>query len=621
LGYYPSESNLLFGNTLNTTSAPHILPNEAGTLDGLLRARVALTPDGLACRYFDKTRNIWCDYSWQQLAAEVGRWQAMLQALGLKAGDRVALSLRNGPEWIFFDQAALGLGLVVVPLYTDDRADNLAYILEETRTKLLLLHDETRWQRVAHALGKHDHLQHILLLDGIIGNTADADRRLITTTHLLSDGTHPLLGIPRDPHALASIIYTSGTTGRPKGVMLSHFNMLAIADAALQLVDIERSDIFLSFLPLSHTLERTAGYYLPMMAGAAIAYARSIPQLAVDLQTIKPTVLISVPRIYERIYGRITQQLREGSVFKRWLFWLAVASGWHHFEREQGRCGWHPRLLLQPLLSRLVAHKLRSHLGGRLRLAISGGAALPPEIARLFIGLGITLLQGYGLTETSPVISVNTPNDNLPSSVGQPLPGIETRIGPNMELQVRGPGVMLGYWNNPQATVEMIDADGWLGTGDQASIDATGHITITGRLKDILVLSNGEKMPPNDMEMAIELEPLFEQVMVIGEARPYLAALIVLNCELWPQLATACGVNADAANVLQHRRIIDRVKAIIAHQLHDFPGYAKIRRVYLTLEPWSVENGLLTPTQKIKRSKVMARLEQEIDQLYNNGTA
>ncbi len=507
---------------------------------------------------------------------------------------------------------------MVVPLYTDDRADNIAYILKETASKLLLLHDEARWQRLAHALGEHEQLQHIVLLDD---EPQGEDGRLLAASQLLPEGKYPLQGVPDEPHALASIIYTSGTTGRPKGVMLSHHNMLAIADSALQLVHINSSDTFLSFLPLSHTLERTAGYYLPMMAGATTAYARSIPQLASDLQSIKPTVLISVPRIYERIYGRITQQLQQGSPLKRWLFNTAVTTGWHHFEHQQGRSSWHPRLLLHPLLQRLVASKLQQRLGGRLRFAISGGAALPPEISRLFISLGITLLQGYGLTETSPVISVNIPENNLPSSVGLAMPGIEVRIGPENELQSRGPGVMLGYWNDPEATAAMIDKDGWLSTGDQARIDESGHITITGRLKDILVLSNGEKVPPDDMQMAIELDPQFEQVMVIGEARPYLAALIVLNPELWPQLAEQCGVDANKPEALHAPAVLNRVQKIITELLHDFPGYARIRRVYLTLEPWTVENGLLTPTMKIKRAKVMAHLKLQIEQLYSNGPA
>jgi long-chain acyl-CoA synthetase len=267
------------------------------------------------------------------------------------------------------------------------------------------------------------------------------------------------------------------------------------------------------------------------------------------------------------------------------------------------------------VLKRLVADKVIQRLGGRLEFAISGGAALPPEISRVFIGLGLNLLQGYGLTETSPVISVNIPKDNDPVSVGLPLPGIEVRIGPDHELQVKSPGIMLGYWNNHLATAEMIGADGWLNTGDQARLDR-GHIYITGRLKDILVLSNGEKIPPSDMEMAIALEPLFEQVMVIGEGRAYLAALIVLNREQWPEFAHECGVDPDNEESLHDKQVTGKVLHRIRELLHDFPRYAKIRRVYLTLEPWSIDNGMLTPTLKIKRNKVLEHLHKEVNQLY-----
>lgn len=598
-------------------SGDRIRREQARTLHGLLHQRVDLTPQGEAYRHYDKPSKQWQNLSWQQFGAEVGRWQTALRSLGLEAGDRVAISLRNCPEWAIFDQAALGLGLVVVPLYTDDRPDNVAFILQETASKLLLLADGTRWQRLAPAVDEVDSLQSVVLLSADEKTRELDDERLIAASEWLPAGLHPLLTEGDDPNALASIIYTSGTTGRPKGVMLSHDNMLFVADAALQLVDIDISDRFLSFLPLSHTLERTAGYYLPMMTGACVAFSRSIPQLADDLQQVQPTVLISVPRIYERIYGRLQQQLQQGGAVKRWLFSRAVSAGWRQFERTQQRAGWHPLLLLHPLLRRLVGQKVLQRLGGRLRFAISGGAALPPEIARLFIGLGVELLQGYGLTETSPVIAVNTPEQNLPSSVGHALPGIEYRIGADHELQVRGPGVMLGYWNNHKATAEMIDTEGWLGTGDQARLD-DGFITITGRIKDILVLSNGEKVPPGDMEMAISLDPLFEQVMVIGEGESFISALIVLNAEQWGELAPTLGLAVDEPASLEDKTLHTTLVRRIGKLLHDFPGYAKVRKLHLSLEPWSVENGLLTPTLKVKRPRVIAAMHEAIEQIYRS---
>lgn len=595
---------------------PEAIPADAAlTLDGLFRARLEQTPNALAYRQYDTETRQWQSFSWQETADEIARWQAGLNLLGLYAGDRVALSLRNSREWVIFEQAALGLGLIVIPLYTDDRPDNIAFILQDAGVKLLLVQDVARWQRLAPALNSTPTLSSILILHGECEDLQESDERLSSVSRLLPTGSCPLRGLPRDPNALATIVYTSGTTGSPKGVMLSHHNILSIAWSGLQLVELGEDCEFLSFLPLSHTLERTAGYYLPMMAGASVAFARSVNHLAEDLQTIRPAALISVPRIYEKVYARIQKQLAQGSAIKRWLFNSAVAVGWRYFEHQQGRADWHPMLLVHPLLQALVARKIQQRLGGRLRFAVSGGAPLPGEIARVFLGLGVPLLQGYGLTETSPVISVNPPWNNIPSSVGVPLPGVEVRIGHDSELQVKSPGIMLGYWNNHNATAEMIGSDGWLNTGDQACIES-GHIFITGRLKDILVLSNGEKVPPGDMEMVIALNPLFEQVMVIGEGRPYLSALLILEPEQWQQLAQQHGLDPDAPQSLSDKRVHQWVIQHINRQLHHFPAYAKIRRVHLGLTPWSIDNGLMTPTMKIKRKQVLSHLVGEIEQLY-----
>jgi long-chain acyl-CoA synthetase len=423
-----------------------------------------------------------------------------------------------------------------------------------------------------------------------------------------------------DPHGLASIVYTSGTTGRPKGVMLSHYNMLSIAHAALTMIDCYEEDLFLSFLPLSHTLERTAGYYLPMMAGATVAYARSVSQLAQDLQNIRPTIMIAVPRIFERVFARIQGQMDKQSAIKRGLFNLTTAIGWRRFERQQQRASWRPGQLLWPLLNKLVAGKVTSKLGGRLRIAVSGGAALPVTVAKTFIGLGVPILQGYGLTETSPVISVNVPDDNEPSSVGIALNGVEARIGDNDELLVKTPGMMQGYWNNHAATAEIIDPEGWLHTGDQARIEK-GHIYITGRLKDILVLSNGEKIPPMDMELAICLDPLIDQALVIGEGRSYLAAILVLSPEEWPGLARRFGLDDSLDEILKNDKLNSHLVRAVGKRLTDFPGYAKVRRVILTREPWTVDNGLLTPTLKVKRAKVLDKFAAEIEALYASGPA
>ena len=606
-----------------------IPPEQAVTLDGLFRHRVQRSAERPAYIAYDRAAEAWVTHSWADTADQVARWQAALVEEGLRPGDRVALSLRNSTEWVLFEQAALGLGLVVVPLYTDDRPDNVAFILEDAAVKLLLLQDAGRWHRLAEALVPLEGLQRIVVLgDGDPAEEA-AERRLCYTARWLPEGGHVLRGRDGDPtelgDALATIVYTSGTTGRPKGVMLSHRNILSNVAAANRLHDFHGGDLFLSFLPLSHMLERTAGYYMPMMAGAPVAYARSIPLLSEDLATLRPTVLIAVPRIFERIHGRIRHGLEQGSALRRALFHAAVASGWHRFEREQGRRGWGPgllmALLLEPLLRRLVGEKVQAKLGGRLRLVVSGGAALSPEIARLFIGLGLDLVQGYGLTECAPVVSCNSPRNNLPASVGPPLPGVEVKVGEGDELLVRGANVMQGYWNNHAATAQVIDGDGWYHTGDQARIDEGGRITLTGRLKDILVLSNGEKVPPGDMELAIGLDPLFEQVMVVGEGRPYLVALAVLNGDLWPGLAQRLGLDPLNAASLEDRRLHHELIARVGRLCHDFPSYAKVRRLHLTLEPWSVDDGLITPTLKVKRNVVLERFAEHVEAMYAGGPA
>jgi long-chain acyl-CoA synthetase len=595
-----------------------LIPLEgARTLDGLFVQRVRRSPDRPAYRSYDRRAGAWRELTWQDMGFQVARWRDALACEPLGPGDRVAVLLRNCPEWVMFDQAALSLGLVTVPLYTDDRADNAAYILQDAAAKVLLVQDAGRWKRLAPAVGDQPSPARVVILEpsGEARRLAADDERVRLAPDWLPERGPELSQREGDPDELATIVYTSGTTGRPKGVMLSHRNILANAHAGLTALDVYREDVFLSFLPLSHTLERTASYYLPMMAGSAVAYARSVGQLAEDLRTIRPTVMIAVPRVFERVYQRLMDQVRGRPAPVRGLFRLAVKAGWRKFERDQGRAGWHPLLLAWPPLRKAVADPVLARLGGRLRATVSGGAALPKEVARLFIGLGLPLVQGYGLTETSPVVSVNTLEDNDPASVGPPLRCVRVRIGADDELLVKGPCNMLGYWNNHAATAKMVDKDGWLRTGDQARIE-NGHIYITGRIKDILVLSNGEKVPPGDMEMAIALDPLFEQVLVVGEGRSFLSALLVLDADLWTGLAREYGLNPDKPESLADPRLVKDMLKRIRAALRDFPGYAKIRRATLLLEPWTVDNGLMTPTMKVKRSQVLECYSRQVDRMY-----
>ncbi|OGT23434.1 MAG: AMP-dependent synthetase [Gallionellales bacterium RIFOXYB12_FULL_54_9] len=588
-----------------------ISPEQVRTLHGLFLERVRLTPDKIAYRHFE--RNAWRDLTWRDMQVEVARWKVALEGIGLQRGDRVAIMLRNCPQWVMFDQAAMSLGLVTVPLYTVDRPDNTAYIVNNAGVRVLLFETAEQWQALRTVREQMRGVLCFISLDNL-RNTDES--RLKSILEILPVSARVQLENEGEPDVLVSIIYTSGTTGKPKGVMLSHRNMLSNAYASLDTFPVGGEDVFLSFLPLSHTFERTLGYYLPMMAGATVAFARSISLLSEDLQIIRPTLLIAVPRIYERVYGALMTKLHEGSSLKRRLFNLAVDTGWAIFEHKQGRGSWKYSFLLWPLLQRLVAQKILNKLGGRLRVAISGGAALSSEVSRVFVGLGLPMVQGYGLTETSPVISGNRLNNNFPESVGRPVQGVQVRLGAQSELQVTGSNVMLGYWNNEEASRAIIGEDGWLNTGDVAQIADTGHIYITGRIKEIIVMSNGEKIPPNDMEMAILHDPLFEQVMIYGEARPYLVALVVLNPTVWAGFAKEVGIRADMPEALTDSRVESRVLRRIAINLRGFPGYAKVNRVLMLREPWSIDNDLLTPTQKLKRDEVTRRYAAQIKQLY-----
>ncbi len=592
-------------------------PDKLDTLCGLFRARVAASPDAVAYRQFDDGSGAWVSYTWAQVAAEVERWRRALVKEGLAPGDRVAVMLKNCVDWVVFDQAALSLGLVTVPLYLDDRPDNAAYILDHADAKLLLVEGKFQHKKLAEIAGTAHQLQRIVSLTvPENGLAAWSPRFAVAADWLAQAADTPVPERHLSADLLASIVYTSGTTGRPKGVMLTHANLLWNAYYASQCADFDADEVFLSFLPLSHTLERTGGYYLPMLLGAEVAYARSIAQLAQDLQTIRPTILISVPRIYERVYGRIQDGLAKKKPIARKLFDLAVRVGWRKFQHAQGVAAWYPELLLWPVLKKLVAGNVTEKLGGRLKLAISGGAALSPEIARVFVGLGLPIIQGYGLTETSPVVTVNRPESNVPASIGKPLPGIEVKIGENDELLTRSKCVMRGYWKNEEATRAMVDADGWLHTGDKSSVDARGHYAIVGRLKDIIVLNNGEKVPPTDMESAILLDPLFEQVMVVGEGKPYLAALTVLNEEHWQAFAASLNVDPDQPTALRDPRVVKALTRRVADHLRHFPGYAQIRRLHPELKPWTVDNGLLTPTLKVKRNQVLDRYRAAVEAMY-----
>jgi long-chain acyl-CoA synthetase len=601
------------------------------TLPQLLAYRAARTPLAEAYRAFDPSRQAWASLTWAQTAERVNTWAQALAAMQLPPAARVAILLPNGLHAMCADQATLATGGVPVPLHAIDNPGSIAYILADCEASMLIVSQAEQWEKIRAVGTPFPALRAVVITDdddAFKPTPASIDSPAVGSLAQWLTGAGqtgaPTTGMGPQADDLAAIVYTSGTTGKPKGVMLTHRNVVSDVRAVLERIAPTVNDVFLSFLPLSHTFERTGGYYLPIAAGSCVAYARSVAQLAEDLKTIRPTVLVSVPRIYERIHAKLIEKLSP-TPWKMQLYEAAQNKGWARFcaaqrlpaptpDASSQAAGW-MAALPWPVLQALVAKPLLAQFGGRVRVAVSGGAPLSPTIAKCFLGLGLPLIQGYGMTETAPVVSVNALDDNDPACVGKALPGVEVRIGDNHELQVRGPIVMKGYWKRPEDTARILSPDGWLGTGDQADI-VNGRIYIKGRIKEIIVTSTGEKIPPGDLELALLADPLLEQAFVVGENRPFIACVAVLNAGEWQRLAADLGLNPQAADSLNHPSVHRAVLARIEKNTASFARYAVPRTVHLTLDPWTIENTFMTPTLKLKRNNLMAHFAEAIEGMY-----
>lgn len=598
------------------------------TLSELFDWRVAQSPQAEAYRVYNPSTGQWDSLDWQSVAAQVARHAAALASLGMLQGERIGLLLPNGLNAVCLDQAALRLACVPVPMHALDNPNSIAYILADSEASLLVLQTEAQWVSIASVGLALPALRQVVVVQP--GSTPLPTPPGAVPLCSLADwlargdalnGAAP--GQPPQADDLAVLVYTSGTTGKPKGVMLTHRNVLSNVQACVQRVQARASDVFLSFLPLSHTFERTAGYYLPVAVGASVAFARSTQQLMQDFQSVRPTVLVSVPRIFERVYAAFETRLA-GKPLRSGLARAAQDIGWKRFAAAQGlpdaqgRPTAPPGLLARlawPLLERVVARRLQASFGGQLRLAVSGGAPLSLAVARCFNSLGVPIAQGYGMTESAPVIAVNTLADNHPATVGRPLEGLDVRIADNQELQVRGPNVMRGYWKREEDTHAALLEGGWLRTGDQAALE-DGRIRILGRVKEIIVTSTGEKIAPADLELAITQDTLFDQAYAFGDNHPFIGCIVVLNPAQWQALAHTLDLNPDDAAALNDiaasKAVLERIRSLTA----SFPYYAQPRAVRLTLEPWTIENTLMTPTLKLKRKHLAQHFEAEVTAMY-----
>jgi len=592
----------------------------AATIPGLFLTAVSEHPRP-DCFSYKGPDGGYVDVSSADALQRVRALRAALLSLGVVPGDRVAILSENRLEWALTDLATLSLGAVDVPIYPTLLPDTIEYILRDCQPVAMFVSTREQAEKLRGIRGRLPFLKHVhayddLDLPGVVrmSDLERAGRDLLAQNPAAAGDDAG----PARPQDLCSIIYTSGTTGDPKGVMLSHANFVSNVLASASLIDIGPRDKVLSFLPLSHVLERMAGFYIMMAVGTGIAYASSVESVADDMRLVRPTVMISVPRLYEKIYARVTAAAMAGGPAKRLIFDWARGVGQEWGRRVRAGDKVHPGLAFQRRLAdRLVFSKLRARTGGRLRFFVSGGAPLAPHINEFFYAAGMIILEGYGLTETSPVISVNSFDHFRVGSVGKVIPGVEVRIAEDGEIDTRGPNVMLGYYNNPVATREVLTEDGWLHTGDIGRFDEDGYLYITDRKKDLIVTAGGKNVAPQPLENAFKKNKFISQVVVLGDHRPYLTCLIVPNFEELEAWAAEHKVHApDRVALLREPAVLAKYQRGLDRTNSKFPGFGSVKKFALLDRELTLENDELTPTLKVRRRVIQKKYATVIDGMY-----
>ncbi len=545
-----------------------------------------------------------------------------LAELGVRHGDRVVLLSENRPEWAIADFACLASGVTDVPIYPNETPEAAAYIIQDSRAVAAFVSTAEQAAKIAAVRHECPTLQHVIGFNDVREPGVDH-----TLLELEANGAAALTPAREDafrrgamavePDHLATIIYTSGTTGKPKGVMLSHDNLYSNVMAAREVIPFTGHDTCLSFLPLSHVFERMAGHYLMLATGTSIAYAESIDTVPINLAEVRPTLVLSVPRLYEKMYARVLENALAGGGAKKQIFFWArrVADRWAD-EKLAGREPGGLLALQYAIAQHLVFSKLQARTGGRMRYFVSGGAPLAPEINKFFYAAGLVILEGYGLTETSPVICVNTPKDFRIGSVGKPVPGVEVQIAADGEILTRGPHVMKGYFGQPDATAEVLDKDGWFFTGDIGLLE-NGFLRITDRKKDIIVTAGGKNIAPQPIENEIRTNKYVSQVVMIGDKRKFPIVLIVPN---WEQLEKWAKYKnllwTDRAQLLTMPTVQAKMEKEVFAKTAHLARYEQPKKVGLLEHDFSLERGELTPTLKVKRRVVDRAYKSVIDELY-----
>lgn len=585
----------------------------------------------VTAKYADETRPLlmykdgdeYKGIMYPELRRSVELFACGLAALGLRRGDRVAIVSENRPEWVISDQAIVAQGAVDVPIYPTMTSKQIEYILNDAGVRFAIVSNQFQLNKVIRVFNDVRTLEKIILMTekasivepSTIGfsSVMEMGRKYERENPAALSSSMSLI----KPEDLLTLIYTSGTTGNPKGVMLTHQNLCSNIRQASTVIPIGDDDLLLSFLPLSHSFERMAGYYTAMACGATIAYAESVETVRENMLEVRPTIVTTVPRLFEKIYSRIRKQIEDEPTVKQKIFAWALRVG-HSYAQARRRGSISPLLTIQRLVAdRLVYSKLRERTGGRLKFFVSGGAALAKEFGEFFESVGLRIIEGYGLTESSPVIAANPYEAYKFGSVGLPIPGVEVRIAGDGEILARGPNIMKGYWNNPLATTEAVDEEGWLHTGDIGQLDAEGYIHITDRKKHLFVSSGGKNIAPQPIENLFLSSRYIEQFMLVGDRRMFLTALIVPDFDALKEFADSHGIKySGESDLVRNPRINELIEQNIADIQKDLANYERVRRFTILEKQFSIEDGELTPTLKVRRKIIEERYASLIERMY-----
>ena len=588
-------------------------------IGGMLKSRVEKYRDRVMMK--KKQEGQWKEISWNQFYEKVRNLGLAMISMGIQAGDRVAIFSTNSPEWQMIDMASLSIGAADVPLYPTITAPQAEYIFKDSGSRVVFVGSGDHMNRVLQVKGNLPDLMKVVTID----NTTSDNPDVITFNEMLKLGEEYADKGEFDrrlsavlPDALCSIVYTSGTTGPPKGVMLTHNNFMSNVSTASDLIESHDDDVILSFLPLSHVLERMSGYYTAVYNGGTIAHAQSIDTLLEDIGDIKPHWMVSVPRLYEKVHAGVLANVEGEPPIKQKIFHWAVGVGGEVSKLITSHKPIPAGLKFKyNIANKLVFSKIYEKMGGRLRFFFSGGAPLAKEIAEFFHAMGITILEGYGLTETSPVLTVNRPEALRFGSVGQPIPEVEIKIAGDGEILAKGPNVMRGYFNKPEATAEVL-VDGWFHTGDIGHMDEDNYLHITDRKKDLIVTAGGKNIAPQNIENQLKLDKYIEQVCVLGDKRKYLSALIVPNFEELEAWAKKEGIAfKDRMDLVMNEKVNKLYRERIDGQLKEFDRHEGITQFTLLPQEMTEADGFLTPTLKVKRKEVSQAFANEINKMYS----